>query len=122
MLVRRSHAPKRVTRGSFSILKTGPLIWLKAFNSSRSISAPDLIDRNLYIVNGRPWSPALCCLKMTGPGDVSFTPAAMSKKNGERTARLAKASVLSIADLTSKAQESSGVTRKTITGAAPKVS
>ena len=118
-LVRRSQVPKAVIRGSLSILNTGPLIWLNAVSASRSISAPVRMERNLYMVKGLPCRPARRCGKMTGPGDVSLMPMAMSRKKGAKKMSATRAMVRSIKFFTNMAQDNSGVTRKTSIGVGP---
>ena len=58
-LVLRMNFPIEVTRGSFSILNTGPLIWLNAISSAWRMAASVCVERNLYIVNGRPFPTTL---------------------------------------------------------------
>ena len=52
-----------------------------------SCSAFCTIVRNLYIVKGRPPSPARVWRKKTGPRDVSRITKAMSKSKGEWTSK-----------------------------------
>ena len=87
MDVFRRKRPTLVMRGSRSILKTGPLIWLNARNSARRISASVLIVRNLNIVNGLPCRPPRNCRKKTGPGEVSLISAATSTSSHETKIR-----------------------------------
>lgn len=44
------------------------------------------MERNLYIVNGRPCSPIRTCRKMIGPG-VSFTTSAANANIGAKKSR-----------------------------------
>src|ERR1700758_3836330 len=83
MLYLRNQRPSRVTRGSSSSLKTGPLIWLYASNSCRRFSASEYIDRNLYMRNGRPCLPHRICANIARPGEVALMATAAAINNGE---------------------------------------
>ena len=62
--------PNRVLRGSLLVLQ------------AESSAAFTRMERNLYIIKGRLFSPTRSCLKMIGPGLDSLTPMATPSMMG----------------------------------------
>ena len=63
-----------------------------------------------------PSRPLRRCLKITGPGDVSFTPMAMASSSGEISTRISEASTMSLMRLTSSFVPVNGVSQMPTTG------
>ena len=59
-------------RGSFFILKTGPVCSFCASSLAFSSSAFTTMERNLSMWNGLPCRPTRFCLKKIGPREVSL--------------------------------------------------
>src|ERR1700733_1851548 len=85
MLVFRRKRPSGVTRGSFLILNTGPLISFMDINSSCTSSALGIIVRNLYMLNIRLLRPTRFWRKKIGPADVNLTRIAVAISSGDKT-------------------------------------
>src|ERR1700730_13334389 len=85
MLVLRKNRPSGVTRGSFLILKTGPLISFIDINSSCTSSALGIIVRNLCMLNIRLLKPTRVWRNRIGPSDVNLTRIATAIRRGDRT-------------------------------------
>ena len=83
--------PIGVILGSLDTLKTGPVISFIASSSCLRCSALVFIERNLYIVNGRPLIPLLFCLNRIGPCDVDFMAKAQISNTGLKTKIIVKA-------------------------------
>ena len=80
-----------------------------AANSCLRCSALVAIERNLYIVKGRPLMPLRFCRNRIEPGEVNFTASAHSSITGERSTSMAIAPVKSIACLANPCNEAAGV-------------
>src|SRR5205823_8458037 len=72
-----------VTRGSFLILKTGPLTSFKCWSSFIRFSASTPMVRNLYTLKCRLFRPSLFWTNETGPGDVTLMRIATTSRTGE---------------------------------------
>ena len=72
MLVRRKILPTGVTRGSFSVLNSGPVRSLSGCTSSNRASASAVIVRNLCTRIGLPSRPTRVCRKNTRPPSCSL--------------------------------------------------
>src|ERR1041384_7579365 len=89
MLVRRSHLPTRVTRGSLRILKMGvPDFSFRCSRSSIWPSASVVIVRNLIIRNLRLLMPKRSCTKKIAPGEFSLIAMATTTNKGAQISRL----------------------------------
>ena len=107
-LNRRRNRPIGVMRGSLATLNTGPLISFMAANSCLRCSALVPIERNLYMVNGRPLMPLRFCRNRIGPGEVIFTARAHSSSTGESSTSMASAPPKSMACLARPCSEAAG--------------
>ena len=95
-------------RGSLATLKTGPLISFIAASSCLRCSALVPIERNLYMVNGRPLMPLRFWRNRTGPGEVIFTLRAHSSNTGESSTSMASAPAKSMTCLAKPCSEAAG--------------
>ena len=83
-LQRRSQAPTRVRRGSCFILNIGPEYSFSAPSSSRWLSAPTFMERNLKMWNVLPSRPMRSWRKNTGPGESSLMSTAKATSGGQQ--------------------------------------
>ena len=79
-----------------------------AANSCLRCSALVAIERNLYMVNGRPLMPLRFCRNNTGPGELSFTAKAHNSNTGESSKSMASAPAKSMACLARPCREAAG--------------
>src|SRR3954453_14016838 len=101
MLVLRSIRPRRVTRGSFSSLKSGHETELRWRSDSLSASALGTMVRNLAIWKRRPSLPDRDWRNRTGaPGHSSLTASATTTRSGASRIRAVAETAMSIARFT----------------------
>src|SRR6516165_841842 len=95
-------------RGSLAILNTGPLSSFWAANSWRREAASAYMERNLYMIKGRPCWPLRNWAKKTGPADVSLIAIATIRNNGDRIRSASVETIKSSIRFRTRDQEASG--------------